>query len=147
LDVRCFPTADRFSLRVWRHLLGLAAHNRSAITVLAERDGVVIGSANALLRRGSRVIRLYTLAVDPAARGLGLASRLVAELLAACPRRCKVFSLEVRTANPARALYERWGLRVVADLPGYYRDGAPGVRMRAERAVVAGSVAQDARTR
>lgn len=106
------------------------------MTVLAERDGVVIGSANALLRRGSRVIRLYTLAVDPAARGLGLAGRLVAELLAVCPRRCDVFSLEVRADNPARALYERWGFKVVADLPGYYRDGAPGVRMRAARADV-----------
>lgn len=115
--------------------------------MLAERDGVVIGSANALLRRSSRVVRLYTLAVDPAARGLGLAGRLVVELLAACPPRCRVFSLEVRADNPARALYERWGLRVVGDLPGYYRDGAAGVRMRADRATVARALAQEARTR
>ncbi len=115
--------------------------------MLAARDRVVIGSANALLRRGSRILRLYTLAVDPTARGLGLAGQLVAALLTECPRRCTVFSLEVRADNPARALYDRWGLRVVADLPAYYRDGAAGVRMRADRAAVARILAQDARTR
>jgi len=133
LDERCFPAADRFSRRIWRHLLGSAARNHSAITVVAERDGQLIGAANVLLRRGSRVIRLYTLAVDPAARGLGLANRLVASVLALGPARCDLVSLEVRAANPARGLYERWGMQVTADLPGYYHDGAAGVRMQASR--------------
>lgn len=133
LDERCFPAADRFSRRIWQHLLGPAARNKSAITMVAERDGELIGAVNALLRRGSRVIRLYTLAVDPTARGLGLANHLVASLITNCPARCDRVSLEVGAANPARGLYARWGMEVTAELPGYYHDGAPGVRMLATR--------------
>ena len=136
LDQRAFPPADRFSLRVWRHLLGAARRNRSALTVIAHgADGNVLGAAALLLRRGSRVARLYTVAVDPAARGLGLGRRLIAEALMRAPQRCNVVSLEVRAANaPARALYERLGLRVVGSLPAYYGDGAVGVRYRGNRA-------------
>jgi [ribosomal protein S18]-alanine N-acetyltransferase len=136
LDVACFPAADCFSLRIWRHLLGPAAKRRSAISVIAESGGRAVGSANALLRKGSRVVRLYTLAVHPDARGHGLADRLLAEILKACPRRCDTLSLEVRAANPARALYDRWGLVVSEELPEYYSDGAAGVRMRASVATV-----------
>ena len=131
LDETCFPAADRFPKRVWRHLLGPGRRRRSSLTILAEADGRVVGSINLLLRRGSRVARLYTLAVHPDARGQGLANRLLAAALTAAPKRCDTLSLEVRTDNPARALYERWGLRVSQDLPGYYRDGTDGVRMRA----------------
>lgn len=138
LDERAFPPADRFSRRVWRHLLGSARRNRSALAVIAlGADGAVLGSAALLLRRGSRVARLYTVAVDPAARGLGLGRRLIAEAIARAPRRCDVLSLEVRAANaPARALYERLGLRAVAELPAYYADGAVGVRYRGDLAAV-----------
>lgn len=130
LDEACFPAADRFPLRVWRHLLGPARRRRSSLTILAEAEDRVVGSINLLLRRGSRVARLYTLAVHPDARGQGLANRLLGEALAAAPKRCDVLSLEVRADNPARALYDRWGLTVSEVLPGYYRDGADGVRMR-----------------
>ena len=59
---------------------------------------------------------------------------MIAEVLTRAPRRCSVVSLEVRAANaPARALYERLGLRVVGQLPAYYGDGAVGVRYRGER--------------
>ena len=138
LDERAFPPADRFSRRVWGHLLGPARRNRSALSIIAhDAAGSVLGAAAILLRRGSRVARLYTVAVDPAARGLGLGRRLIAEVLARAPRRCDVISLEVRAANaPARALYERLGLRLVGELPAYYGDGAAGVRYRGERDAV-----------
>lgn len=134
LDERAFPPPDRFPLRVWRHLLGPARRNRSAVAVVAQgADDDVLGAAALLLRRNSRVARLYTVAVDPAARGLGLGRRLIAEVLAHAPRRCDVLSLEVRAANAAaRALYERLGLRAVAQLAGYYGDGAFGVRYRGD---------------
>jgi len=138
LDERAFPPADRFSLRVWRHLLGPARRNRSALSIIAlADDGSVLGAAALLMRRGSHVARLYTVAVDPVARGLGLGRQLIAAALAQAPRRCGVLSLEVRTANaPARALYERLGLHAVAALPAYYADGAAGVRYRGDLAAV-----------
>jgi ribosomal-protein-alanine N-acetyltransferase len=139
LDERAFPPADRFSLRVWRYLLGDAARRRSAASVIAvAADGAALGSAALLMRRGSHVARLYTVAVDPAARGLGLGARLIGAALARAPRRCDVVSLEVRADNAAaRALYERLGLVAVGGLPGYYADGAAGVRYRGGLAEVA----------
>lgn len=142
LDARCFPPGDRFSPRVWRHLLGVARRNRSALAVLAHEDAAVLGAAALLLRAGSRVARLYTVAVDPAARGRGLARRLLAALLARAPRRCATLSLEVRASNAgARALYEALGMTAVASLPRYY-DDEDGVRYRAPLAGVRAACAR-----
>lgn len=99
--------------------------------MVAEQQGTLVAAIAFLLRRGSAVARLYTLAVHPDARGQGLAQRMLTAAIAQLPRRCTTLSLEVRRANPARHLYERWGLTVVADLPGYYADGGAGLRMRA----------------
>lgn len=131
LDRVCFPAADRFPRRTWRHLLGAAARNRSCVAIVAERAGTVIGSAAILLRRDSAVARIYTLAVDPAARGLGLGRRLIAEVLARAPRRCNTVSLEVRTTNAgALALYGSLSMEHAADLSAYYADYADAVRLR-----------------
>jgi len=131
LDRRCFPAADRFPRRTWRHLLTSAARNRSCISIVAERDGAVVGAAAVLLRRDSTIARLYTLAVDPIARGGGLGRRLIAEILHRVPARCDTVSLEVRADNrAARSLYEALGLQKSADLPAYYADYADAVRLR-----------------
>lgn len=131
LDRLCFPAADRFPRRTWRHLLTRAAHNRSCISIIAEIDGAVVGAAAVLLRRDSTLARLYTLAVDPSARGGGLGRRLIANLLQQVPARCDTMSLEVRATNTAaRGLYESLGLQKSADLPAYYADYADAVRMR-----------------
>jgi ribosomal protein S18 acetylase RimI-like enzyme len=43
--------------------------------------------------------------------------------------RASIF-LEVRTDNaPARAMYEKHGYRVERTLPGFYEDGAEGLRL------------------
>lgn len=127
----CFPAADRFPRRTWRHLLTTATRNRSCVSIIAERDGAVIGAAAVLLRRTSRVARLYTLAVDPNARGGGLGRRLITALLQRLPRRCTTLSLEVRTTNHAALrLYQSLGMRQLAELPAYYADFADAVRLR-----------------
>jgi ribosomal protein S18 acetylase RimI-like enzyme len=131
LDRVCFPAADRFPRRTWRHLLTTAARNRSCISIIAECDGTVVGAAAVLLRSDSTLARLYTLAVDPSARGGGLGRRLIAEILQRVPARCDRVSLEVRATNTAaRGLYESLGLEKSADLPAYYADYADAVRMR-----------------
>jgi ribosomal protein S18 acetylase RimI-like enzyme len=136
LEAACFPASDRFAPRIWRHLLGRSAKRGTALTLLVRERGKVLGTIVGLYRRGSKVARIYSLAVSPKARGRGLGRRLIRALLERSPARCATVSLEVRRDNPARELYDRLGLRVVSVLPRYYADSAPGVRYRGARKAV-----------
>jgi hypothetical protein len=82
-------------------------------------------------RQNTAVGRLYSIVVDPACQGQGLGSLLLQACeTAAMQRGCDRMSLEVRADNRrAIAMYERRGYRVQRALPGYYEDGAAGVRM------------------
>ncbi len=132
LEVTCFPPAERFSPRTWWHLLGSAARRGSALThVVPAGDG--IGAAiSTLYRRGSAVARIYSLAVDPAQRGRGLAKALMdAAAEAAIARGCTVLSLEVRSDNAAaNGLYEKQGFTPVGVLRHYYARGHHATRYR-----------------
>jgi ribosomal protein S18 acetylase RimI-like enzyme len=141
LDAACFPPADRFPRRTWAHLAGPAARAGTAETLVAAEGERLLGAVCFLLRRGAGVARLYSLAVDPTARGRGLARRLLAAAEARLPARIAVVSLEVRAANDAAlGLYRALGFAVVAPLPGYYADGAAGLRLRAPRAALRSAV-------
>ena len=120
-----FP-GDRMSARQFRHHL---ASPRARWRV-AEQGGRLLGYALVLLRRGSDRARLYSIAVDPDARGHGLGRRLLAAAEKDAARAgCTVVSLEVRQDNPAaNALYQSAGYRRLAALPAYYEDGTPGWR-------------------
>jgi ribosomal protein S18 acetylase RimI-like enzyme len=134
LEAVSFAPSDRFARTTWRHLLGPARARGSSLTQVALSGGRVVGALNTLLRRDGHVARLYSLAVDPAARGRGIASRLIRDLVRRLPARITVLSLEVRPDNAAaRGLYERLGFAVHETLPGYYPDGGDGVRLRVAR--------------
>ncbi|MDY0021450.1 GNAT family N-acetyltransferase [Arenimonas caeni] len=120
-----FP-GDRLSARQFRHHLG----NPRARLRVAAAGGRLLGYHLVLLRQGSAWARLYSIAVDPAARGQGLGRRLLADAgrQAAAAGRTGL-RLEVRQDNrAAAALYEAAGYHRVAALPAYYEDGAPGWR-------------------
>jgi len=121
-----FPEEDRFPKRTWKRLLG--GHTIAHVAVL---DGTVVGAAVLLLRRGSRVARLYTLSVVPELRGKGIARLLLAAgETAATQKGCLCMRLEARESNHnAILLYERSGYRVIARVPGYYPNGETAVRM------------------
>jgi [ribosomal protein S18]-alanine N-acetyltransferase len=72
--------------------------------------------------RYDHVWHLMNIAVDPAARRRGVASRLLEAMI----ERAGVdasYTLEVRTSNaPAIALYERFGFRAAGTRPRYYQD-------------------------
>ncbi|WP_146907301.1 GNAT family N-acetyltransferase [Arenimonas daejeonensis] len=120
-----FP-GDRLSARQFRHHLG----NPRARLRVAVAGGQVAGYHLVLLRAGSAWARLYSIAVDPAARGRGLGRRLLAD----AERQARVagrrgLRFEVRQDNAAAvALYEAAGYRRQAALPAYYQDGGSGWR-------------------
>jgi ribosomal protein S18 acetylase RimI-like enzyme len=122
-----FPS-DRMSARSVRHFL----KTPTAQVWMALASGEVAGCLILLTRRGSKVGRIYSVVVSPAQRGRGLGMRLVetAERWAQAQDLAWV-SLEVRLDNAAaRALYAKRGYQEAARLPGYYDDGAPGLRLR-----------------
>ncbi|WP_339828978.1 GNAT family N-acetyltransferase [uncultured Arenimonas sp.] len=120
-----FP-GDRLSARQFRHHL---ANPRARLRVAVAGENV-LGYHLVLLRRGSGLARLYSIAVDEAARGQGLGRRLLADAEAqAGAAGCRGLRLEVRQDNAAaNALYQAAGYRPLAELPAYYDDGAPGWR-------------------
>lgn len=129
-----FPEEDRFDRRTWRRLLG------GQTAALVHESGSLIDAAAVLLfRQGSGIARLYSIAVDPAARGLGLGARL----LSACEdqarqRGARALRLEVRASNSsAYRLYEAAGYRVIAALESYYPDAEAAHRM--EKVLIASS--------
>lgn len=119
---------DRLSRASFRRLL----RSLSAELWLAEEDGVVLGDAVVLFRRGFKSARLYSLVVDPAARGRGIGAALLEAVSDAARRRgCVSLRLEVREDNHAAlTLYRRAGFAETTRIEDYYQDGAPALRMR-----------------
>lgn len=128
LEQQAFAT-DRISRRSWRAL----STSASAMVLVAQAGDALVGSAVVLLRRGSGVARLYSLAVSAQQRQAGLGRALA---LRACElareRGCREMRLESRSDNRrAHALFRAlgfvpWG----AERPSYYADGASAVRFR-----------------
>jgi ribosomal-protein-alanine N-acetyltransferase len=123
LENRSF-SSDRLSRSSLRRLIVSPA----ADVIVAATGTAAAGYAVLLHRAGSRIARLYSLAVDPEFRGLGR------ELLAAAERRaaqrgCRALRLEVRDDNiRAINLYQRSAYRRFGQKPGYYADGATALR-------------------
>jgi [ribosomal protein S18]-alanine N-acetyltransferase len=125
LEKAAFET-DRVSRRSLREFLRAPHRPVIAATIGDELAGYALVS----LRKTSRALRIYSLAVDArfARRGVGRA------LLTACEayaRRCRrsTITLEVRYDNAsAIALYESSGFRQFGDHPHYYADGAAALR-------------------
>src|SRR3546814_6384228 len=121
-------SSDVVLFRSFRHLL----HSASATIWLAQASAQTLGALVLLTRRGSRRARIYSVVVSPAARGQGLGRRLVQRAEREARQLGYIgVSLEVRQDNqPARALYAALRYTVLAELPGYYEDGAAGLRLR-----------------
>jgi ribosomal protein S18 acetylase RimI-like enzyme len=122
LEACCFA-GDRLSRRSFRRLL---ATDTSA-TLMSEHGYLML-----LFRRSSKVARIYSVAVDPRARGRGLGRALVehAEAVARTRQR-NTMQLEVRVDNDAAIrLYESLEYRQIARFENYYEDGCAALRYR-----------------
>ncbi len=125
LEARCFET-DRLSRRNFRYLLSRA----NALTLVEDEAGALNGYAMLLFNTGTSLARLYSVAVDPRSRGLGLGARLLeAAEGAAREHDCVSVRLEVRADNgPAIGLYEKAGYRRFGAIEDYYEDHQRALR-------------------
>lgn len=124
IEENSFP-GDRLSARKFRHFI------RSELSELWCVGEPLSAYALVLFHRGTSLARLYSIAVDPAARGQGLAQQLLEWCEKQAVKRGVLFMrLEVRQDNThALALYRRAGYSVIRSLPAYYDDGADGWRL------------------
>jgi ribosomal-protein-alanine N-acetyltransferase len=120
-------TGDKLSLRSLQRFL----NRPSAKVLVAETQKSCLGYALILFRKNSLVARLYSIAVDRAARGRGVGRALLeASEGVARKRGCLAVRLEVRADNTAaRAMYLDAGYTAKVVIGAYYEDGMAAVRL------------------
>ena len=145
-DVDALAEIDRRSFRHEGEIFDAARIRRlianpRAIALVAASGEAVLGWAVGLTRRTSNSGsgyglhgRLYGVAVDPAARGLGVGRALTERVLAGLRKRgCRRLALEVRLDNDvAISLYESLGFEAAETICDYYARGVHALRMRRE---------------
>lgn len=135
IETLCFD-AYQLSPRQLRRL----ANSPTARFWVAEQAHQVVGTAIGLLRRHRHGItgRVYSMAVTPQTRGIGvgrrLLSRLITDMLAAGANR--IFLEVEHTNHAARLLYARCGFITRRVLNDYYGPGRMGVQMMYEPRLV-----------
>src|SRR5690606_34318742 len=98
----------------------------------ALHDQELLGYGLVLLHKGTRLARLYSIAVDKKARGLGIGILLLQALEEKAAARGRLFMrLEVAKNNKAAiSLYEKNGYRIFGEYSDYYEDHGDALRMQ-----------------
>ncbi|MFU2508737.1 GNAT family N-acetyltransferase/peptidase C39 family protein [Pseudoalteromonas sp. ASV78] len=119
---------DRLSARSLKRWIA-AKHG---ILLVGESNNQLLGYGLVWCHKGTRLARLYSLAVTPQAQGKGLAQQLLKALERATAERGRVFMrLEVAVNNLAAiALYKKLGYRVFGQYSDYYHDHSDALRMQ-----------------
>lgn len=127
LEQECFDV-DRLSTRRIRHWI--RARNR--IFLVVEDNAGLLGYGLAFLHQGTRLSRLYSMAITHRARGRGLAKLLLQKIEAAAVEEGRLFMrLEVANDNAsAIGLYQKLGYQSFGTYPNYYEDHKDALRMQ-----------------
>ena len=125
LETACFET-DRLSRRSFKHWL--AADHRALLVADVEKN--VAGYILIIYHPGTRLARIYSIAVSPQYRGLGLAKQLMAAGEQAANEEGRLYlRLEVSVDNtPAIKLYETQGYQKFGIYRDYYQDHKDALR-------------------
>jgi ribosomal protein S18 acetylase RimI-like enzyme/predicted double-glycine peptidase len=125
IENACFDS-DRLSRRSFRYLLTKG----NAVILVAEHQGQVCGDAVILFNASTSLARLYSIAIHPDFRKLGIGAQLVqAAEASALDGECAYLRLEIRKDNPASiALFRKMGYREIGVHPDYYEDHVDALR-------------------
>jgi ribosomal protein S18 acetylase RimI-like enzyme len=106
---------------------------QSAVFLVAEVDGKIVGESIALVRHHKHCVsgRAYSLAIDPAFRGRKIGEKLMREMIEQLRlRNVRRIYLEVEATNVAAiGLYRRLGFSNIGTLADYYGEGKHGAHM------------------
>jgi len=119
--------SDRISPRQFRyHLTKARSH-----TLVYEQDGLLLGYVMVFFSRVTSVARIYSVAVDPSARGKGIARALVVTAESDALKKSKTsIRIEIREDNaPSKHLFTSLGYRPFDHILDYYEDHESAVRM------------------
>lgn len=121
-------SGDRLSRRRFQHWI--KASNR--VFLVAEKNRQVLAYGLVLLHKGTRLARLYSLAVSLLARGQGIGKQLLLALEQAASDKGRLaMRLEVAKDNAsAIRLYEGLGYRSFGEYHDYYTDHRDALRMQ-----------------
>lgn len=129
LEKACFSS----DLSLKKRQLQYLQQRKSAVFLVAEESGQVIGEGIALVRqhKGGHSGRIYSLAVNENHRGKKIGRRLLEAMVDQLTARgVKRIYLEVEQTNTkALSLYQHNGFRSIGKLPNYYGPGCDGVHM------------------
>ncbi|MEZ2127470.1 MULTISPECIES: GNAT family N-acetyltransferase [unclassified Sinorhizobium] len=126
--IRLLELSDAYAQSLYppesNHLLDMASLEKPAVTFfVARNDGVICGCC-ALVEAGDSTAEIKRMFVDPAARGLGIASRLMDALEdRARAGRLSALRLETGIKQPeAIALYRKYGYVEIGPFGNYQPD-------------------------
>ncbi|GAA6183026.1 GNAT family N-acetyltransferase/peptidase C39 family protein [Aliiglaciecola sp. NS0011-25] len=127
--------SDRLSRRSFRHWL----KSPTCVFIVAVQENAseksqaaILGYGLVLMRKGTRLCRLYSIAVSKQAKGSGLGKRILSELEKESVERGKLFMrLEVACDNEtAINLYKSFGYRSFGVYRNYYHNSVDALRMQ-----------------
>ena len=133
-DLKAILTIENSSFEAERftrsQLLYLMTKARGLFLVL-ELEEEIAGYLSVLTHKKHHSLRIYSIAVDPARRGMKLGQALIEKAIAyALELGLPALSLEVNTENsPAISLYARNGFEAVEILEDYYGKGESALKM------------------
>jgi ribosomal protein S18 acetylase RimI-like enzyme len=129
LEKACFSS----DLSLKKRQLQYLQQRKSAVFLVAEEAGKVVGEGIALVRRSRGKVsgRIYSLAVDANHRRKQIGGRLLKSMIDELTTRgVQRIYLEVEQTNEkALSLYHRNGFRSIGKLPNYYGPGYDGIHM------------------
>jgi len=121
-------SGDRLSRRRFQHWI--KASNR--VFLVVEKNQKVLAYGLVLLHKGTRLARLYSIAVSSLARGQGIGKKLLLALEQAAMEKGRLaMRLEVASSNEsAIKLYQGMAYRSFGEYPDYYKDHGDALRMQ-----------------
>ncbi len=129
LEELCFDT-DRLDAKHFHYFL----KKPSALVVTTKHKKKIISGAIVLFRKNSKIARLYSIAVHPDYRRLGVAQAILDFVERSCRKfRCSEIRLEVKNNNRrAIKFYRKNGYEAFGEYENFYEDGMDALRMRKE---------------